>query len=115
MIRSASVFKGELRTLLLNSCDQITKIYQSLVWRYLVDPTETIERNRSLIIWKVDIVFLQKKDLKYEKNGAGTAGGGRAHTFDVIKPTKKLRGTAVYKRSGIIVRDEKPIPINGQE
>ena len=84
-----------------------------IVWRYLVDPTETIERGRPLIIWRVDVVFLRKEDWKYERSGAGDLGGGRTHTYGVRRPAEKLRGTAVYKRSGIIVRDGKPIPSNG--
>ena len=30
-----------------------------IVWRYLVDPTETIERGKPVIVWHVDIVFLE--------------------------------------------------------
>ena len=86
-----------------------------IVWRYLVDPTETIEKGRPVIIWRVDVVFLKKDDWKYERSGAGDLGGGRTHTYGVKRPATKLRGMAVYKRSGIIVRDGKPIPSNGHD
>ncbi|MGQ0665272.1 MAG: hypothetical protein ACT4P2_17185 [Pseudomonadota bacterium] len=83
-----------------------------IVWRYLVDPTETIEPGRPGIIWRVDVVFLDKSDWKYEGSRAGAAGGGRTHTFGVIRARDKLRGKAVYRRSDGIIRDGKPVPAN---
>ena len=85
-----------------------------IVWRYLVDPTETIEHGKPVIIWRLDVVFLTKDDWKYEKSSAGDAGGGRTHTFGVRRPAAKLHGKAVYRRSGIMVRDGKPVPANGR-
>ena len=84
-----------------------------IIWRYLVDPTETIEKDKPVIIWRVDIVFLKKEDWKYEASSASASGGGRTHTFGVRRPGEKLRGKAVYRRSGIVVRDGKPVPSNG--
>lgn len=84
-----------------------------IVWRYLIDPTETLERDRPVVIWRVDVVFLEKSDWKYEKSSAGETGGGRTHTFGVKDAAKKLRGKAVYQRNDVIVRDGKPIPRNG--
>lgn len=84
-----------------------------IVWRYLVDPTETIQEGRPVVVWRVDVVFLNKGDWKYEGSRAGSVGGGRTHTFGIKQPAKRLRGTAVYRRSGIAVRGGKPIPING--
>lgn len=80
-----------------------------IVWRYLVDATETIERGKPVLIWRVDVVFLEKEDWKYEGSKAGDAGGGRTHTFGVKRPAEKLRGTAVYKRQDIVLRNGKPI------
>lgn len=48
-----------------------------IVWRYLVDTTESIERGKPVIIWRVDVVFLEKADWKYETSTAGAGGGGR--------------------------------------
>ena len=59
--------------------------------------------------------FEKNKHWKYEGSTAGTAGGGRTHTFGVKAPAKKLGGAAVYKRKDIIVRGGKPIPANGQD
>ncbi len=57
-----------------------------VVWRYLVDPTCSLEPDRPIIIWRVDIAFIEKHDWKYEGSTAGTHGGGRTHTFGLIKP-----------------------------
>ena len=42
-----------------------------IIWRYLVDPTESLERGCPVVIWRVDVVFLEKSDWKYEKSRAG--------------------------------------------
>lgn len=84
-----------------------------IVWRYLVDPTESIEPGRPVIVWRVDVVFLESEDWKYERSKAGPTGGGRTHTFGVKRPAEKLRDCAVYRRSGIVIRDGKPVPANG--
>jgi len=84
-----------------------------IVWRYLIDKTESLEHGKPVIIWRVDIVFLEKGDWKYEKSSAGEAGGGRTHTFGVKNAATKLRDKAVYRRRDVIIRDGKPIPLNG--
>lgn len=84
-----------------------------IVWRYLVDPTESLETGRPVIIWRVDVIFLKKSDWKYAKSSAGERGGGRTHTFGVKNAAQKLRGKAVYQRKDVVIRDGKPIPRNG--
>lgn len=42
-----------------------------IVWRYLVDPTESIERGKPVIIWRVDILFVERRDWEYQGSGAG--------------------------------------------
>lgn len=84
-----------------------------IIWRYLVDRTQTIERGRNVIVWRVDIVFLEKTDWKYEGSKAGSSGGGRTHTFGVKNAAKKLQGKAVYMRSDVVIRDGKPVIANG--
>jgi hypothetical protein len=84
-----------------------------IVWRYLVDPTESIEPSKPMIIWRVDIIFLEKDDWEYQRSKAGPAGGGRTHTFGLKNPAKKLQGKAVYRRSDIRLSGGKPTPING--
>lgn len=86
-----------------------------IIWRYLVDATESLEAGKPVIIWRVDVVFLEKADWKYEKSSAGDLGGGRTHTFGVKNAAKKLRGKAVYQRKDVIIRDGKPIPRNGND
>jgi len=86
-----------------------------IVWRYLVDPTESLEPGRPVIIWRVDVVFLEKTDWKYEKSGAGDVGGGRTHTFGVKNAAATLKGKAVYHRKDVVIRDSKPIFFNGRK
>jgi hypothetical protein len=86
-----------------------------IIWRYLIDPTESIEPDKPVVIWRVDVVFLEKSDWKYEKSAAGDAGGGRTHTFGVRNAAKKLRAKAVYCRRDVVLRDGKPIPRNGHD
>lgn len=84
-----------------------------VVWRYLVDPTESMDKGKTVIVWRVDIVFLDKKDWKYESSRAGAGGGGRTHTFGVVRPATRLKGTAVFRRPDIVIKDGKPVPTNG--
>jgi len=84
-----------------------------IVWRYLVDPTESIERARPVIIWRIDIAYLTKTDWEYQGSKAGPGGGGRTHTFGLRHPSKKLKDNAVYLRSDIRLAGGKPTPING--
>ena len=84
-----------------------------IVWRYLIDPTQTLAPGKPVVIWRVDVVFLQKADWKYEKSTAGEGGGGRTHTFGVKEAARKLAGKAVYRRKDVIIRDGKPITRNG--
>lgn len=84
-----------------------------VVWRYLVDPTESLEAGKPVIIWRVDVIFLKKTDWKYEKSKAGESGGGRTHTFGVKNAAKMLKECAVYKRKDVVIRDGKPVVKNG--
>ena len=84
-----------------------------IVWRYLVDPTESIERGKPVIIWRVDILFAEKQDWEYQGSSAGPSGGGRTHTFGIKNPAKKLKGKSVYRRADIRLAGGKPTPVNG--
>jgi hypothetical protein len=84
-----------------------------IVWRYLVDPTESIESGKPIIVWRVDLAFFEKADWEYQKSGAGPRRGGRTHTFGIRNPAQKLRGHAVYQRSDIRLLNGKPTPTNG--
>lgn len=86
-----------------------------IVWRYMVEPTESLASERPVIICRVDVIFLRKSDWKYERSSAGRKGGGRTHTFGVTNPAKKLRGKAVYQRKDVAIRDGKWVPVNGEE
>lgn len=84
-----------------------------VVWRYLVDPTCSLEDKRPVIIWRVDVMFIKKGDWKYEGSTAGSGGGGRTHTFGLRLPATKLKGKAVFQRSDVMVSGGKAVPKNG--
>ncbi len=85
-----------------------------IIWRYLVDPTLSLEPGKPVIIWRVDVVFLGKEDWKYEGSTAGAGGGGRTHTFGIKDPAKKLKGKAVYQRRDVRTAGSKAVPVNGE-
>lgn len=84
-----------------------------IVWRYLVDPTASFETGNPVIVWRVDVAFIEKSDWKYEGSGAGPRGGGRTHTFGLRRPATKLAGKAVYSRGDVVLSGGKPVPSNG--
>ena len=84
-----------------------------IIWRYLVDPTCSVEKKRPVIIWRVEVAFLDKGDWKYEKSTAGDSGGGRTHTFGLVHPAEKLKDKAVYQRADIVLSGGKALPRNG--
>ena len=57
----------------------------------------------------MDVTLLDKADWKYEGSSAGAGGGGRTHTFGVIKPATRLRGCAAYVLPGIAIKGGKPV------
>jgi hypothetical protein len=73
----------------------------------------SLEQGKPVIIWRVDVVFLTKEDWKYEASTAGSAGGGRTHTFGLKNPAQKLRGRAVYQRKDVRLLGGKAVPVNG--
>ena len=84
-----------------------------IIWRYLVDETCSLEPERPVLIWRVDVVFLEKADWKYETSTAGPTGGGRTHTYGLRNPSKTLAGKAVYERSDVKITGGKAVPRNG--
>jgi hypothetical protein len=80
-----------------------------VVWRYLVDPTKSIKPRRPVVVWRVDVVYLDKKDWKYEGSEAGAGGGGRTHTFGVSNPATKLKFAAAYVNKNEALKGGKPI------
>ncbi len=80
-----------------------------VVWRYLVDVTESIKPGCPVVVWRVDVVFLTAENWKYEGSGAGEGQGGRTHTFGVMNPATVLKDAAAYEYPGIILKGGKPI------
>ena len=79
-----------------------------IVWRYLVDPTKLIKRGKPVIIWRVDIPFLQADHWKYEGSTAGEGKGGRTHTFGVKNPKEIISKHIVYKAPEVRLFRGKP-------
>jgi hypothetical protein len=79
-----------------------------IMWRYLVDTTESIKPGHPVVIWRVDVVFLTSDDWKYETSKAGAGRGGRTHTFGVKSPAKKLADAAAYTLPGVVLKRGKP-------
>ena len=71
--------------------------------------TKTIKPGRAVVIWRVDVIFLDKSDWKYEGSKGGASGGGRAHTFGVQNPAEKLKDAAAYANRNVILKGGKPI------
>ncbi len=84
------------------------------IWRYLVDPTCSLDPTRPVVIWRVDITFIEKNDWKYEGSKARAGRGGRTHTFGLRNPASKLKGRSVYQRSDVKVSGGKAVPRNGE-
>lgn len=83
-----------------------------IVWRYLIDETQSIKPGTSVAIWRVDVVYLTKTDWKYEGSKAGMGGGGRTHTFGLRRASKKLKDAIVFQQPGIKLVGGKPTPID---
>jgi hypothetical protein len=86
-----------------------------IVWRYVVDPTGTFRAGRPVVVWRVDVVFLEESDWKYETSRAGSGRGGRTHTFGLIHPAEKLADAAAYRLPGVGIRGGKPILIESSQ
>ncbi|HLI80566.1 MAG TPA: hypothetical protein VKV03_11320 [Candidatus Binataceae bacterium] len=82
-----------------------------VVWRYVVDATETIKPGKPVVIWRVDVVFITKTDWKYEGSKAGSAGGGRTHTFGLRRPAEKLAQSGAYTLPGVAFKRGKVVLI----
>ena len=84
-----------------------------IVWRYLVDPTKIIKPDRIVVIWRVDVAFLQQQDWKYEGSKAEEGRGGRTHTFGVKHPADRFRDSIIYSHPRIVLRQSRPVLANG--
>lgn len=84
-----------------------------IVWRYLVDPTEIIKPKKKVIVWRVDVIFLNEDDWKYETSKAAEGRGGRTHTFGVKLPASRFAQAIVYHNPKIVLRQSRPTLANG--
>lgn len=84
-----------------------------IVWRYLIDPTRSIKRGRSVVLWRVDVCLVRKRDWKYEGSKAEEGRGGRTHTFGVRKPKDRFQSAIVFQHPNIVLRQGGPTVSNG--
>lgn len=80
-----------------------------IIWRYLVDATRKIKSGKAVVVWRVDVVFVNKSDWKYEGSSAGAQGGGRTHTFGLRLPAQTLRDAAAYRLPNVRLQGGKPV------
>jgi len=79
-----------------------------IVWRYAVDPTKKMKRGKSVLVWRVDLPFLQRADWKYEGSKAAEGQGGRTHTFGIRNPKTLVSKASVYQSPGVSLSLGKP-------
>ena len=79
-----------------------------IVWRYAIDPTKRMKKGRPVLIWRVDMPFLEKENWKYEGSKAAEGHGGRTHTFGVKNPATLIAQTIVYQAPGVRLSRSKP-------
>lgn len=79
-----------------------------IVWRYAVDPPKRMKKGRAVLIWRVDIPFLERERWKYEKSTAAQGHGGRTHTFGVQNPASVIRNAIAYQAPNVCLVNSKP-------
>lgn len=85
-----------------------------IVWRYTIDATRRIKPKKQVVIWRVNLAFLQEGDWKYEGSGAREGRGGRTHTFGVKQPSRRFKSAIVYQHPKVVVRQGGPTLANGE-
>jgi len=71
-----------------------------------------MKRGRPVLIWRVDIPYLDKSHWKYEGSKAEEGKGGRTHTFGVKNPASVISKAIVYQFPGVSLSGGKPCLID---
>ena len=79
-----------------------------VVWRYAIDPTKRMKRGKAVVVWRVDIPFLQQDQWKYEGSKAAEGLGGRTHTFGIKNPAVVIGKAIVYQAPEVPLSRGKP-------
>ncbi len=98
--------KGTVRSWALQSHYNHAGWY--IIWRYLVDHQKIVKPNGTIVIWRVDVAFLESDDWKYEGSKAGEGRGGRTPTFSVRSPKHKFAHASVYCHPQITSQQVRP-------
>ena len=103
--REALESKGSIRPWAIQSHYNHPGWY--IVWRYAIDPTKRMKRGHRVLVWRIDIPFLDSAQWKYEGSTATEGHGGRTHTFGVKNAAKFSPGplsirlrVSVYHEAG---------------
>ncbi len=67
-----------------------------------------MKRGKRVVIWRVDLPFLEQSHWKYESSKAAEGVGGRTHTFGVKNPATVIREAIVYQAPEIRLSGGKP-------
>jgi hypothetical protein len=79
-----------------------------IVWRYAIDPTKRMKHGKPVLIWRVDLPFLQATDWKYEGSKAKQGQGGRTHTFGIQNPKAVISKAIIYQAPEVSLSRGKP-------
>lgn len=79
-----------------------------IVWRYAIDRTRSMKKGKSVIVWRVDLPFLEQENWKYEGSKAAQGIGGRTHTFGVKNPAVVIAKSIVYQAPDVRLSQGKP-------
>jgi hypothetical protein len=73
-----------------------------------IHPTRRMKPGRAVVIWRVDLPFLEKDGRKYEGSTAAQGSGGRTHTFGIKSPATLIRAAIAYQAPQIGLSQGKP-------
>ena len=77
-----------------------------IVWRYLVDPTETLETGKQVIVWRVDVAFIEKSDWT-----PGRIPEEVEHIHSAcIAPPRNCGAWQSIERGDVVLVGGKPVP-----
>ncbi len=82
------------------------------MWRYAIDSTKRMKKGRHVLIWRVDVPYLEKENWKYEGSKAAEGTGGRTHTFGIKNPAVVIAKAIVYQTPQVRLSQGKPCLID---
>jgi hypothetical protein len=68
-----------------------------------------LKPGKTVVVRRVDVVFVNKTEWKCEGSTAGAQGGGRTHTFGLRLPAQTLRDAAAYRLPNVKLQGGEPV------